>query len=340
MTALQITWFGLIAVLLAGYAILDGFDLGVGIWYLFTKGDERRRKLLRAIGPVWDGNEVWLLTGGGALFAAFPHVYATVFSGLYLALMLVLLALIFRAAAMEFRNGDECPKWRGAWDVGFALGSILPALLFGVALGNILRGLPLNRNMAYTGNFFTLLNPYALLIGVLGLVMLAQHGALYIALKTEGEQAELARGWARKSGYLFLVLLIAAMAVTFATQPLLIANYMDHALLWAVPALVVLCAVFTHRLNEAARAAGAFVASALTVGLMMVMCGVGLFPNLVPALGDPAISLTVANASSSELTLKVMLILALIGVPIVLLYTVWVYRIFGGKVKLDEGGAY
>ena len=178
MTTYQIIWFILVGVLLGGYALLDGFDLGVGFWHLFTKGDRARRIALTSIGPVWDGNEVWLLTGGGALFAAFPPVYATVFSGFYLAMMLVVISLIFRAVALEFRSKVEDERWRKAWDVAFSLGSILAALLFGVAVGNVLRGVPLDGEGNFTGTFFGLLNPYSLVFGLLSVAMVATHGAL------------------------------------------------------------------------------------------------------------------------------------------------------------------
>jgi len=177
MSFLQVAWYFLIGLFLLVYAILDGFDLGVGFWYLFAKKEDHRRLLLNAIGPVWDGNEVWLLTGGAAIFAAFPQIYATVFSGFYLALMLVIFGLIFRAVSIEFRDKGESPGWRNFWGAAFGIGSILAALLFGVAVGNILRGLPLDEHGNFTGTFFTLLNPYALLIGLLGFVMFATHGA-------------------------------------------------------------------------------------------------------------------------------------------------------------------
>jgi cytochrome d ubiquinol oxidase subunit II len=333
-TALQTAWFLLVGVLLTGYAILDGFDLGVGFWHLFTREDRDRRVLLNAIGPVWDGNEVWLLTGGGALFAAFPHVYATVFSGFYLALMLVLLALILRAVALEFRSREDSPRWRAAWDWAFALGSSLAALLLGVALGNILRGLPLDAQMNFTGSFFTLLNPYALVIGLLGFAMLATHGALYLVLKSEGDLAARARGWALKAWVAYLLLFVLALVITPITQPHLMQNYRADAVLWVVPALagvaVILIGVFHRR--EQSRLA--FLASCVSIAGLMALVGVGLFPSLVPALGDPALNLTIANASSSALTLKTMLILALIGMPLVLVYTVWIYCTFSGKVRL------
>lgn len=336
MSALQVIWFFLVGVLLIGYAILDGFDLGVGFWSLFTRKDEERRTLLNAIGPVWDGNEVWLLTGGGAIFAAFPHVYATVFSGFYLALMLVLFALILRAVAVEFRSSDPSPRWRSVWDGAFALGSLLPALLFGVAWGNLLRGVPLDAEMNYTGTFFTLLNPYALLIGLVGFAMLATHGALYLVLKTENDLARKALRWARRSWWAYLVLLLGAMGTTVATQPQLAPNYNRIHSLWFLPlgtlAVVLLIGVFIRQ-GQPRRA---FIASALSIAGLMAMSGAALFPRLVPALGQPELSLTIMNASSSALTLKTMLILALLGLPPVIGYTIWVYRIFGGKVRLEE----
>ena len=208
MSTLQVIWFLLIGILLAGYAILDGFDLGVGFWHLFGKKDEERRIFIRSIGPVWDGNEVWLLTAGGALFAAFPPVNASVFSGFYLALVLVLLGLIFRVVSIEFRNQLEDPSWRRRWDLAFSLGSALPALLFGVALGNLVRGLLLDESGDYIGGFFALLNPYSLLVGVTGVAMFATHGALYLALKTEGELQVRARGWASRAWIAYLVLFL------------------------------------------------------------------------------------------------------------------------------------
>ncbi len=208
MTALQVIWFFLVGVLFVGYAILDGFDLGVGFWHLRAKGDDERRAMLNAVGPVWDGNEVWLLTAGGALFGAFPAVYASVFSGFYLALMLVLLVLMARAISFEFRSQVDSPGWRSAWDVIFSVSSTVAIVLFGVALGNILRGIPLDAAGNYTGTFFGLLNPFALMTGVLGLAMLAFHGALYMVIKGSGDLEERARGWVGPAGYVYLALFV------------------------------------------------------------------------------------------------------------------------------------
>ncbi|MFH1010111.1 MAG: cytochrome d ubiquinol oxidase subunit II [bacterium] len=335
MSALQVTWFFLIGLLLTVYAILDGFDLGAGIWHLFAKKDEHRRLTLNAIGPVWDGNEVWLLTGGGALFAAFPHVYATVFSGLYLALMLVLFALIFRAVSIEFRSKRPSTCWRSTWDIAFSIGSILPALLFGVAVGNILRGLPLDESKNFTGSFFDLLNPYALLIGLLGFAMLATHGALYLALKTEGELAERAKRWGRNAWLAYLVLFVLTGVVTILSQPQLLRNYAALPVLWILPlfALVTILAIAIFRRKGSD--GKAFLASSLSIAGLCAIVAADLFPNLVPALGNPEWSLTVMNSSSSSLTLGTMLILALVGMPIVIGYTIWIYRTFRGKVKVE-----
>jgi cytochrome d ubiquinol oxidase subunit II len=336
MSELQIIWFILIAILLATYTVLDGFDLGVGIWYLAVKGDDSRRTLLNAIGPFWDGNEVWLLTGGGALFAAFPHVYATVFSALYLPLILVLVGLILRAVSIEFRNMEESPAWRRRWDFAFALGSILPALLFGVALGNIIRGLPIGLTHSFEGNLLTLLSLYALLIGVTGFALLAMHGALYIVLKTEGSLAESARKWAGWTWIALLLLFITSIAASFLLPQALI-NYKAFPALWLLPIIVLGMVFLPGVLNQQRKARAAFAASAAAVAGVMVLVMATIFPRMVYSLGRPSLSLTVANASSSERTLAAMLIIALLGMPFVVGYTIWAYRAFAGKAKVERG---
>jgi cytochrome d ubiquinol oxidase subunit II len=333
MTILQVTWFFLIGVLLTGYAILDGFDLGVGFWHLWTKKRDDRRRFLQAIGPVWDGNEVWLLTGGGAIFAAFPPVYASVFSGFYLALILVLLGLIFRAVSVEFRHQLHTPGWLRTWDLAFGLGSLLPALLFGVALGNIVRGLKLDEAGNYIGGFFALLNPYALLVGVTGLAMFATQGALYLALKTEGELYQQVRRWAAGAWVVYLVLFLVSGGWSLS------AYQRGSLVLPLLASLVALVAIVGIRIFSGAGADGkAFVSSSLSIAAIFGAVGATIFPHLVPASNDPALGLTVYNSSSSQVTLTTMLIVALIGMPLVVAYTIWVYRIFRGKVVLEEGG--
>jgi len=277
MSTLQVTWFFLIGVLFTGYAVLDGFDLGVGFWYLFTKKNKERKALIKSIAPFWDGNEVWLLAGGGALFAAFPHVYATVFSGFYLALMLVLYALIFRAVSIECRDKLTSPSWVKFWDYAFSFGSILPALLFGVALGNILRGIPLDKGMNFSGSFFTLLNPYALLIGLLGLFMISTHGALYIAMKNEGELVSKARRWARISWYIYMFLFILATIITPFTQPHLLRNYEGTPFLWSVPILTLMSIALIGFFNKYGEDFKGFIVSSISIVGHFSMVGLGLF---------------------------------------------------------------
>ena len=335
---LQIIWFALIAVLFAVYLMLDGFDLGVGFWHLLTRGDDERRSSLGAIGPFWDGNEVWLLTGAGAVFAAFPDVYATVFSGLYLALMLVLFALILRAVAIEFRGKGETAKWRSGWDRVFAVSSIVVALLLGVAAGNLARGLPLDANMDYTGTFLSLLNPYALLAGVTTLVVLACHGAIYLSLKADGSLADKAKRWAGRSSWVCLALVLVLMAMTAAAQGHLRGNYLAHPILLLVPVCQLLAVVLMCVSLRSGRAGRAFAFSAASIVLLVAVFAVGLYPHLVYAPNDPALSLAATNASSSQRTLGIMLTMTCIGLPLVIGYTIWTYRVFGTRIEPGQQG--
>jgi cytochrome d ubiquinol oxidase subunit II len=336
MSGLQTAWFFLVGVLLIGYAILDGFDLGVGFWHLRVKKDRDRRVLLNAIGPVWDGNEVWLLTGGGAIFAAFPPVYATVFSGFYLALMLLLLVLILRAVSLEFRSKVASAAWRTAWDAAFSVSSVVATLLLGVAFGNILRGIPLDAAGNYTGGFFDLLNPYALVVGLTAVAVIAMHGALYISLKAPGRLADQARGWARRAWAAAFVLYAAATVWTIGFQPHLVASYLASPVLLAAPFLALVALVAVFPLASSGATLKAFVASSVAIAGLLASAGLSLYPTIVPALNDPALSLTISNSSSSQNTLTAMLVIALVGMPIVLGYTVFIYRTFKGKVQLDE----
>jgi cytochrome d ubiquinol oxidase subunit II len=324
---LRNVWFLLVGVLLAGYSILDGFDLGIGALFPFlAKSEDEKRTLIRAIGPVWDGNEVWLLTGGGALFAAFPPAYATVFSGFYLALMLVLFALILRAVSLEFRAHD--PKRRGLWEAAFVGGSFLPALLFGVALGNVVVGIPLDARTEFTGNFFTLLRPLPLVFGVLGLCAFLLHGSAYAALKTEG--ALQAR--ARKS----LNPLVAATSVAFLLSFIAVWIYLPGGMkslpAWIFALIVWVSLGSLMRSGKKANDKRTFLLSSSTFLGLWGVVGAIHYPNLVRAT-DPSLSLTISNSSSSVLTLKVMLIIALVGMPLVIGYTIFAYRVFKGKAE-------
>lgn len=338
---LQNIWFLLIGVLLTGYAILDGFDLGAGVLLpLVARNDRERRMVFQAIGPFWDGNEVWLLTGGGALFAAFPHVYATVFSGFYLALMLVLFALILRAVSFEFRSRVENAGWRTFWDAVLCGGSLVPALLLGVAVGNIMRGVPLTPSMEYAGSFFTLLNPFSLLVGLTGLSMFVTHGAVYLMNKTNGALAERARTWALRGWIALLILTIVTVITAWFVAPARFEG--KPAWVWVLPAAVLIGMVWNRVLIVQGKPGRAFLASALTIAGLMVLFGVGCYPYLLPASNAVDIAgyqgLSIYNASASQLTLLTMLIIALIGVPIMLVYTAYIYRVFRGKVILEEEG--
>jgi len=332
---LNTTWFLLVGVLLTGYAILDGFDLGVGVFHLFTKTDKDRRIFLNAIGPVWDGNEVWLVTGGGALFAAFPHAYATVFSGFYIPFMLFLCGLIFRAVAIEFRSKRPGDGWRKAWDTGFSVSSIISTLLLGVALGNMGRGIPIGADFEYTGGFFNLLNPYALIVGLTTVALFAMHGAIYLVMKTEGELHDKVRGWAKKAIFLFVFFYILTSAATFFLVPRMLENFRAYPFLAIVPIVNALAIVNIFRQFGKGRDGRAFISSCVSIVCLMAVFGIGIFPNLVWSTLNPDFSLSIYNAASSAKTLLNMLIIALIGMPIVLAYTISIYYIFRGKVKLD-----
>ncbi|MBU1100781.1 MAG: cytochrome d ubiquinol oxidase subunit II [Bacteroidetes bacterium] len=333
---LNIIWFLLVAILLVGYAILDGFDLGVGILHFFTKNENEKRTSINAIGPVWDGNEVWLLTAGGALFAAFPIVYATVFSGFYLAFMLLLFALIFRAVSLEFRGKVDSPKWRRYWDFAFVIGSLLPAILYGVAIGNILRGIPLNENGLFTGNFFQLLNPYSVLVGILSLIFFVMHGAIYLAMKTTGAQQERNSKIIPKVWIAFVTAYFILTLYTIFEAKYLFVGIINNPLFYILFILLIISILYIPVAAKAEKYGRAFIASSLVIASMIGLVGLSLFPRLVPSITNLDYSLTIYNASSTPRTLETMLIMALIGMPMVIGYTIFIYRAFKGKVVLDE----
>jgi cytochrome d ubiquinol oxidase subunit II len=333
---LPTVWFVLVGVLFSGYALLDGFDLGVGALHLFTRKDEHRRILLNAIGPVWDGNEVWLVTGGGALFAAFPNVYATVFSGFYLAFILLLVALIFRAVAIEFRSKQPMRWWRQMWDVGFAFGSVLSSFLIGVAMGNIAWGVPIDARGEFAGTFLGLLHPYALLLGVTTVALFAMHGALYVVMKTEGELHDLVRGWVNHTIIAFIICYAVTTMATLIYVPHMAARVREHPWLFSVAVLNMLAIANIPREISQGRDFRAFLSSCAAMLALMTLFGLEMYPNLVRSNPNPEYSLTIYNAASSPKTLGVMLTIARIGIPVVLAYTVSIYWIFRGKVRLDR----
>jgi cytochrome d ubiquinol oxidase subunit II len=298
---LNTIWFLLLGVLITGYAILDGFDLGVGVLFLFARNEEERRIYLNAIGPVWDGNEVWLLTGGGALFAAFPIVYATVFSAFYLAMMLLVTALIARAVSFEFRGKLTGERWKKLWDWCFGL-----------------------------------LNPFALLCGLVGVAMFTMQGAAYMALKTEGELRERMRDWTVRGWTAFVVLYAVATAASILAAPHAFVGLLGKAAFWIILLLFAVAAVLVPVESRRERYGRAFLMSSLSIAALIGLAAVGLFPRLVPSSINLAYSLTIYNAASTPRTHMVMLIIALTGMPLVLVYTAYVYSVFKGKVVLTE----
>jgi len=332
---LNLIWFVLVGILFTGYVILDGFDLGVGALHLFTKKDEHRRLMLNSIGPVWDGNEVWLVTGGGALFAAFPEAYATVLSGFYLAFMALLCSLIFRAVAIEFRSKEEWGWWRKLWDTSFSIGSVASAFLIGVAMGNIVRGVPLDADHEFAGSFLGLLNPYSLFFGVTTVVLFAMHGAIYVAMKTEGELQAMVRGWIPRLIGIFLACYFLFNIFTLVEVPWVLETARERPWIFAVVVLNVLVILNIPRMVHKKQDFSAFLSSCAGILLLMITFGLTYFPHVVLAVPAEN-SLNVYNAASSQKTLGIMLIIAIMGVPLVLAYTTCIYYIFRGKVKLNS----
>ncbi len=332
---LQNVWIALIAVLWIGYFVLEGFDFGVGVLLpVVAKNEAERRTVLTTLGPVWDGNEVWLLTAGGATFAAFPEWYATLFSGFYLALLLILLALIVRGVAFEFRSKKSSPTWRKRWDIAITVSSFLPALLWGVAFANIVAGVPMELNPAggslFTGNLFTLLNPYGLLGGLVTLTLFVTHGAIFLALKTDGEIRVRANKIAGQVG-----LVAAVLAVLFGvwTQLAHSNNTIVSVVFLAVAVLSWVGALAANRLG---REGWAFIGSAITMAGVVAFLFACLFPNVMPSSTVAEATLTIRNASSTEYTLTVMTWVAVILTPVVLVYQSWTYWVFRRRLSPSQ----
>ena len=371
---LKLIWWVFMGVLLVGFAVLDGFDLGVGALLRFIgRSDEERRVMLNAIGPTWEGNQVWFVTAGGATFAAWPLVYATAFSGFYVALMLTLFALFFRPVGIEYRGKVKDPRWRDAWDWGLVIGGAVPALIFGVAFGNLLLGVPFHfdtdQRVFYTGSFFGLLNPFALLAGVVSLGMLTMHGAIYLQLRTDGAVQERARRAALWCGIVFLAAFAAAGvwiatgidAFRIATMPPpdsafmplaktvervsggWIANYTQYTWMLSAPVLAFGGTLLALAASGARRAGFAFVLSCFGVAGVVLTAGFALFPLIMPSSSDPRSSLTVYDAVSTHRTLQIMFWVVILFLPIVVAYTSWAYRVMRGTVTeraVREGGHY
>ena len=333
---LNTIWFIHVGILFTGYAMLDGFDLGIGALHLFTDKDEERRIMLNAIGPVWDGNEVWLVTGGGALFAAFPAVYATAFSGFYLAFYFLLAALIFRGVAIEFRSKRPELWWRQMWDVSFAAGSVLSSLLIGITLGNLAWGIPIDANGEFAGTFPGLLKPYPLLVGITTVALFMMHGAIYGVMKTEGALHDKMRGWAMNSIIFFVICATTTTMATLLYVTHITARVHDNPWLFSLVLANMLAIANIPREFHLGRDWYAFLSSCAAIITLMALFGINQYPDMIYSSPNPEASLTIYNAASSPKGLGITLIIACIGVPVVLTYTTCVYWIFRGKVKMDR----
>ncbi|EHD22470.1 MULTISPECIES: cytochrome d ubiquinol oxidase subunit II [Brenneria] len=364
---LRFIWWLLIGILLIGFAVTDGFDMGVGILVrLMGRGDTERRIMINSIAPHWDGNQVWLITAGGALFAAWPMVYAAAFSGFYIAMILVLASLFFRPVGFDYRSKIEDPRWRGMWDWGIFIGSFVPPVVIGVAFGNLLQGVPFHVDeylrLYYTGNFFQLLNPFGLLTGIVSLTMIVAQGATYLMMRTTGDLHVRAKSAAQFSALVMLVtfalagvwvvygidgyVVTSAINTAAESNPLhkevaqqagaWLINFNNHPVLWAIPLLGVILPLLTITSARLEKGAFAFLFSSLTIACVILTAGVAMFPFIMPSVTVPNVSLTMWDATSSLLTLKVMTVVAIIFVPIVLSYTAWCYYKMFGRITKEH----
>lgn len=363
---LKLIWWLFVGILLVGFAVTDGFDLGIGALLPFLgRNDDERRVIINSIGANWDGNQVWFITAGGAIFAAWPIVYATAFSGFYLALLLTLFALFFRPVGFDYRSKVSDPRWRTTWDWGLFAGGFVPSLIFGVAFGNLLQGVPFSfdgdMRVTYTGSFWQLLNPFGLLAGLVSLSMLLMHGSVYLQVRTEGVISERARRVTRITGAVFILSFILAgvwvvngiegyrivsmLPADAVSTPLdkvveraagaWLANYNSQPLLWLAPVLGVTGALLAIAAASARKTIAAFIASSVMLAGVIFTAGIAMFPFVMPSSSDPRSSLTVWDSVSSHATLQIMFWVVVIFLPIVLAYTGWVYRVLRGKITVE-----
>ena len=345
-----LTWYLLVAIMITAYVVLDGFDLGAGILHLFiARSDQERQTIIRTIGPVWDGNEVWLLAGGGTLYFAFPLLYASGFSGFYLPLMIVLWLLILRGIGVELRMHLDSPVWRGLFDGSFALSSLLLAVFYGAALGNVLRGVPLGHDEYFFLPLWTnwrvgpqpgILDWYTVLAGVVALCALALHGAYYVALKTDGHVNTRAKQAARRLWPLLVVLTGVSLAATLYVRPDLLTNYQRWPVLYVIPAVVAASLFSMWRSTRSDNERAAFLSSCTYLIFMLVGAAAGVYPNLLKSTTDPALNITVYNGHAGHYALSIGLIWWSLGMAIALGYFVFVYRVFRGKVTAALGHGY
>ncbi len=343
MTALQEIWFLFLAVIVIVYVILDGFDLGVGFWFIFAKDKHEdmtlneRKEIIQSIAPFWDGNEVWLLAAGGILFAAFSDVYATVFSAFYIPLLLVVFCLIIRAVSIEFREEFPSPLWHRVSDFAFIFGSLGPAIAFGVLIGNLVQGIAIDANKQFTGSFVDFFNPYAIIIGLLALSMIITHGAVYLRVRATEKLAAKATQWAKLGIVSFLVISSCSLVISLLFHPHVQNNYIDLPILLIIPIIgFVFIGLTTYYIWNEKDAKLTFVLSALSIAFSILGAGVAIYPNLVFSSIDEAYNLTIHNASATDTGLLVMLIVAIIALPLILVYTLWVYKMMGTKLEDED----
>ncbi len=329
-------WFLVVGGLFSGYSILDGFDLGAGAWHLFFRKEESRRIALNAIGPVWDGNEVWLVIGGGALFAGFPVLYASLFSAMYIPFMLFLAFLIFRAISIEFRSKEPMLWWRKLWDICYSVSSAMLAFLLGVVLGNILQGIAIGKDFEYQGSWLQFLNPYAIMVGFTSLALFMVHGAIYLAMKTEGRLFDKVTKLLKRAILVFVAVYLLTTGYTLLFIPHLSDHLFRNPYLFIVPFLAFLSIANIPRLVSKSKYRQAFMFSSLTMSLLLILVAVELYPVLLLSTISPEYNITIYNAASSVKALQIMLIIVLIGAPLVGFYTLFVYKTFRGKVRLDD----
>lgn len=332
----QTWWFLLIGAVFTGYIILDGFDLGAGALHLFFNKEDSRRIALNAIGPVWDGNEVWIVIGGGSLFAGFPEVYASLLSAFYVPFMLFLTGIIFRAISIEFRSKEPMKWWRRMWDICYACSSSLIAFLLGVILGNVIQGINMGADHVFRGNVLDFVNPYSILMGITTLALMMMHGAIYLVMKTENRLYTKLTIMVRDTTIFFVIMILLTSFYTLLYLPHMAITMRRYPIMFVIPVMMVLAIANVTRQITKRKYLFAFISSAVTISLLMVLVAIELYPNMLLSKVNPAYHLTVYNASSSEKTLGIMLIFAAIGVPLVVGYTTFVFFTFKGKVKLDE----
>ncbi len=329
-------WFLVIGAVFTGYAILDGFDLGAGALHLFLRKENSRRIALNAIGPVWDGNEVWLVIGGGALFAGFPEVYASLLSAFYMPLMIFLVALIFRAVSIEFRSKEPMKWWRTLWDVSYCFSSALLAFLLGVILGNVALGIPLDENHIYRDDHNSFVNVYSFLVGITSLSLFMMHGAIYLVMKTEDRLYDRLVFLVQRTTIFFVISLVITSFYTLLYIPHLTNQIRETPIMFVLPVIMILAVANITRQISKRKYLFAFLSSAVVISVSLIIVCLELFPTILYSVDSPQNSLTVYNSASSQKTLGIMLTVAAIGVPLVAAYTTFVFWTFKGKVKLDE----